>query len=61
LSGEADFTVKLRGLDPKSTYHAEFWSEKPEDDFSGFLLMEKGFTCHLEKTRMADIMVLTKR
>lgn len=52
--------MKLRGLDPKATYYVEFWSKKPEEDLSGSLLMEKGITCHLAKTRMAEIIVLTK-
>jgi alpha-galactosidase len=60
LSREEDFTVKLKGLDPQATYHAQFWRERPEEEVSGSLLMEGGVTCHLEKPRTADIVVLTR-
>jgi hypothetical protein len=33
----------------------------PERDFTGAGLLEKGFTCRLENTRSAEIMVLTKK
>ncbi len=60
LSPQAEFTVKLRGLDPEVNYHIEFYSGGPEANLLGAELMEKGFTCHLNNQRNADIMLLTR-
>jgi alpha-galactosidase len=60
LSPQSDFTVKLRGLDPDAGYYAEFYSGKPEKDYTGAELLEKGYTCRLEHPRSAEIMLLTR-
>lgn len=61
LSTERTRTWKLRGLDPEARYRADFWSGLPERDYTGAELMERGYTCTLENTRNADIMVLTRK
>jgi alpha-galactosidase len=59
LSPDPELNVKLRGLDPKARYQAEFYSGQPEREFLGAELMGEGFTCHLPSTCSADIMLLT--
>ncbi len=61
LSPQAEFTAKLRGLDPHAHYHAEFYSGRAERDYTGAELMETGFTCRLERPKSAEIMLLTRQ
>jgi alpha-galactosidase len=60
LSPKAEFTAKLRGLDPDTRYHIESYSGKVEADLTGAELMNQGFTCHLDHQRNADILLLTR-
>jgi alpha-galactosidase len=61
LSTQDTRTWRLRGLDPNATYHADSWSGRIERDYTGAELMERGYTCTLEKTRSGDILVLTRK
>ena len=60
LSPQADFTVKLCGLNPESRYHIESYHGRQEADLLGSELMERGITCHLQNQRNADILLLTQ-
>jgi len=60
LSLEPEFNARLRGLDPDATYRARFYNGGAAAQFTGAELMEAGYTCRLDRTRSAEIMVLER-
>ncbi len=60
LSPRAEHRVRLRGLDPAAAYRAEYHTGRPGAVFTGAELMEQGVTCRLERTRMAEVMILAR-
>jgi alpha-galactosidase len=61
LSTKPEHPVRLRGLDPSATYRAEFHTGRPAATFTGAELMERGFTCSLDRTRSAEVMILRRQ
>jgi len=57
---ESEFTARLKGLCPDATYSASFYTGGQPEVYTGTELMRAGFTCCLEHTRSAEIMLLRR-
>jgi hypothetical protein len=58
LSPDAEFHVRLKGLDPSARYRSEFHTGRPGSVHTGTELMTAGVTCRLPNTRNAEVMLL---
>jgi hypothetical protein len=60
VSHEPEHRVVLRGLHASATYRVETHSGQLSQVRSGAELMTDGLTCRLERTRSADVAILTR-
>ena len=58
LSHESEHRVILRGLDPRANYSGTFYSGQVAGAYTGEQLMSQGIACRLERTLMADVLIL---